>query len=331
MRLVAEGEDLSGLTDDQVNALVIPQDLSPRFHDHAAKQAMAHGDLRRAKDTLRFLRNQTSERNDKTGKTDSIEEESCMVCLSAFEEGNRAVLRCGHSFHQTPCIDKLVQSGTRDVRCPCRCRTRTRIDEVMIASNQRRDDGSRIKRKVDGSWGTKVSRLVADLMDLRDTGEKGIVFSQWEDMLDIVEAGLSENGVGHVWARSLGKIGKSIETFRLPDCTVLLLNVRNGAEGLTLVEANHVFMLEPLLSHALDVQAINRIHRIGQTNKTYVHRYIMQNSVEVKIDALRIEHQEDIIEDALVEAKTSELRAGGIDGGFQSEAELMDLLKIGDD
>mmetsp|Transcript_12249 Transcript_12249/g.24806 ORF Transcript_12249/g.24806 Transcript_12249/m.24806 type:complete len:92 (-) Transcript_12249:47-322(-) len=90
-------------------------------------------------------------------------------------------------------------------------------------------------------------------------------------------------------------------------------------------------MLEPLLSHALDVQAINRIHRIGQTSKTYVHRYIMQDSVEVKIDALRMEHQEDIIEDALVEAKTSELRAGGIDGGFHSEAELMDLLKMGVD
>eukprot|EP00977_Amphora_coffeiformis_P008131 scaffold1819_cov160-Amphora_coffeaeformis.AAC.1 len=331
MRLTAEGEDLSDLTDDQLNAVVIPQDLSPRFHDHAAKQAMAHGDLRRAKDTMRFLRNQTSERSDKNGTNDPTEEESCMVCLCAFEEGNRAVLRCGHSFHQTPCIDKLLQSGTREVRCPCRCRTRTRIDEVMIASNHRRDDGSRSKREVDGSWGTKVSRLIADLMDLRDTGEKGIVFSQWEDMLDIVETGLSKNGVRHVRARSLAKIGKSIDTFRLPDCTVLLLNVRNGAEGLTLVEANHVFMLEPLLSHALDVQAINRIHRIGQTSKTYVHRYIMQDSVEVKIDALRMEHQEDIIEDALVEAKTSELRAGGIDGGFHSEAELMDLLKMGVD
>ena len=200
----------------------------------------------------------------------------------------------------------------------------------MIASNARRDDGSRSKRDVNGSWGTKVTRLVADLMDVRDTGEKGIVFSQWEDMLDIVEEALSMNGIKHVRAQSMRKIGEATKVFRMPDCTVLLLNVRNGAEGLTLLEATHVFMVEPLLNHGLDIQAISRIHRIGQTNKTYVHRYIMEGSVEEKIDALRMEHQEDILEDALLEAKTSELRAGGIDGGFHSEAEVMDLLKIDD-
>ena len=198
----------------------------------------------------------------------------------------------------------------------------------MIASSQRRDDGSRIRREIKGSWGTKVSRLVDDLLDLRDTGEKGLVFSQWEDMLDIVEEALAMNGVKYVRAKSLSKIGNSIDTFRLPEYSVMLLNVRNGAEGLTLLEATHVFMVEPLLNHGLDMQAINRIHRIGQTNKTYVHRYIMQGSVEMKIEARRLEHQEDSLEDALMEAKSTELRAGGIDGGFQSEAELMDILKI---
>ena len=327
MRLAAPGEDLSALTDDQLNAVVIPSDLNARYHDHAARQAMALGDLRRAKDTLRFLRNQTVERRNQ-GDSQEKDDENCMVCLAPFQEGNRAVLRCGHSFHQSPCIEKLIPSGSSEVKCPCRCRTRTKVGEVMIASSQRRDDGSRIRREIKGSWGTKVSRLVDDLLDLRDTGEKGLVFSQWEDMLDIVEEALAMNGVKYVRAKSLSKIGNSIDTFRLPEYSVMLLNVRNGAEGLTLLEATHVFMVEPLLNHGLDMQAINRIHRIGQTNKTYVHRYIMQGSVEMKIEARRLEHQEDSLEDALMEAKSTELRAGGIDGGFQSEAELMDILKI---
>lgn len=332
MRLVGESEDISQLTDEQLNAVVIPCDLSPRYHEHAAKQAMAHGDLRRAKDTLRFLRNQTAHEKTNDLKQGEHETEGCMVCLCPFQEGNRAVLRCGHSFHQTPCVEKLVRGsgGGREVQCPCRCRIRTRIDEVMIASNQRKDDGSRSMREIKGSWGTKVSRLVTDILDLKDTGEKGVVFSQWEDMLDIVQEALTVNGVKCVRAQSLSKIGQAIDAFRVPDSVVLLLNVKNGAEGLTLLEATHVFMVEPLLNHGLDIQAINRIHRIGQTSKTFVHRYLMEKSVEVKIDALRIEHQEDILEDALLEAKTSELKAGGIDGGFQNEAELMDLLKIED-
>jgi hypothetical protein len=55
----------------------------------------------------------------------------------------------------------------------------------------------------------------------------------------------------------------------------------------------------------------------------------MHGTVEVKIDALRIEHQGDILEDALLEGKkNTTIRAGGIDGGFRSETELLELLHI---
>lgn len=50
----------------------------------------------------------------------------------------------------------------------------------MIASVKSKKDGSRSRRKVNGSWGTKVERLVGDLLDVTDIGDKSIVFSQWE-------------------------------------------------------------------------------------------------------------------------------------------------------
>jgi len=50
----------------------------------------------------------------------------------------------------------------------------------MIASDKNKKDGSRSRRTVKGSWGTKVERLVGDLLDVIDIGEKSIVFSQWE-------------------------------------------------------------------------------------------------------------------------------------------------------
>lgn len=74
------------------------------------------------------------------------------------------------------------------------------------------------------------------------------------------------------------------------------------------------------------MSAINRIHRIGQTRKTFVWRYLIEDTIEVKIDKLRSEHQEDQLEDSVSMGKKSAIKAGGIDGGFECEQDLMDLL-----
>mmetsp|Transcript_26016 Transcript_26016/g.60387 ORF Transcript_26016/g.60387 Transcript_26016/m.60387 type:complete len:147 (-) Transcript_26016:57-497(-) len=146
-------------------------------------------------------------------------------------------------------------------------------------------------------------------------------------MLEVVEYALRENEFGYVRLRSMQSIGETIKRFRSNDCSALLLNVKNGAEGLTLVEATHVFMVEPLLNCGLDSQAINRIHRIGQTSKTYVHRYLIQDTIEMKIDKIRMERQEDQLEDSILESKRKhDVSAGGIDGGF-SEKEIQDILR----
>ena len=255
MRLVQDGEDISDFTEDQKNSLVVPIDVCTRYHEHAAKQAMALGDLRRQKDTLNFLKNQIqAEAQDEQGK-DHSEEQSCPICLSAFDS-DRAVLACGHSFHFSPCLEKLKKrsAGSNTIICPLRCKVRTKFDDVLIASNKSRDDGTQSRRKVKGNWGTKVTAIVEDLLNVSDKGQKSIVFSMWEDMLDIIEEALKANDLKFVRASSLRHIGDATRHFRSSDCFVLLLNVKNGAEGLTLVEASNVFMIEPLLNCGLDSQ-----------------------------------------------------------------------------
>lgn len=332
IRLPDENEDLTRLTQDELGSIVAPCDINARAMEHSAKQAMALATLRRSKDTLRYLKNQNMERleeQEQQGRSvdEKTERNVCILCLSTFE-GDRAVLACGHSFHDSPCLERLIaKAGNHQtISCPLRCTTRTRRDEVMIASDKPRDDGSRSNRKVIGSWGTKVTRLLSDLMDVSDRAEKSIVFSQWEDMLDVVEEALKANNVAYVRAKTLRKIGRCVNVFRSSQCTVLLLNIKNGAEGLTLVEANHCFMLEPLLNCGLDSQAINRIHRIGQRSKTYVHRYLIQDTIEEKIEKIRVASYEDQLEDALNKSrKKHDVSAGGIDGGFSHE-QLQDIL-----
>lgn len=259
MRLSIEGEDLSKLTEAELNAVIHPVDVASSYLDHGAKQAMALANLRRNSSTLRYLKNQNFERvrrKEKTSaKQEEGEQENCVLCLSSFQD-SRAVLSCGHSFHYTPCLERLMarQGNHSIISCPLRCTIRTKRNSIMMATEKRRDDGSSVNRRVVGSWGTKVARLVADVLDVSDRGEKGIVFSMWEDMLDVVEEALYANKVPYVRATSLSKIGASIKRFRSSECAVLLLNVKNGAEGLTLLEATHIFMVEPLLNCGLDIQ-----------------------------------------------------------------------------
>lgn len=61
----------------------------------------------------------------------------------------------------------------------------------------------------------------------------------------------------------------------LRSAQVLLLLIQHGANGLNLLEAQHVVLVEPLLNPAAEAQAISRVHRIGQENKTFVHRFIV--------------------------------------------------------
>ena len=134
-------------------------------------------------------------------------------------------------------------------------------------------------------------------------------------MLSIVAEALRTNHILFIRPRSGKRFGEDIKRFRSSDCPMLLLNVKNSAEGLTITEANHIFMVEPILNCGLDAQAINRIHRIGQMKKTYIHRYIVKDTIEEKIDAIRCER---LSEDNLQCKKKQLIKGGGIDGQFDA-------------
>ncbi|KAL3808193.1 hypothetical protein ACHAXA_009548 [Cyclostephanos tholiformis] len=297
--------------------------------EHYVKQAAALGVLRRNKSTLRYLKNQRQgATNHQTIDTNSngrsttttaaaTTADTCCICFAVF--GNeRSVLPCGHSFHTT-CLDRLFNKvGSSFIHCPMRCETIVHRAEVYHASNKHSEDQSKMSREIKGDWGTKVNRLIKDVIDAVQVGDKGVIFSRWDEMMNIVAEALGANGISFIRPRSGKQFGEDMKRFQSSDFPVVLMNIKNGAEGLTLTETNHVFMLEPILNSGLDAQAINRIHRIGQLRKTYVHRYIVQNTIEERIDAIRIEREETLVEDGLQDKHKHFIKGGGIDGGFDA-------------
>jgi len=83
------------------------------------------------------------------------------------------------------------------------------------------------------------------------------------------------------------------------------------------------------MNSALDKQACNRIHRIGQTKRTFVWRYFIEDTIEIRLDKMRLKQQDDseVVEDTInAPQKPSLFSAGGIDGGFASQEEMLKIL-----
>lgn len=87
---------------------------------------------------------------------------------------------------------------------------------------------------------------------------------------------------------------KNLASFKTnSQVTALLLPISSGANGLNIVEARHVILVEPILNPAAELQAIGRVHRIGQTRETTVHRFIVQETIEERMHQILRHHHED--------------------------------------
>ena len=90
-----------------------------------------------------------------------------------------------------------------------------------------------------------------------------LVFSQWNELLSIMSQAFADNGIGAT-SFAADKARAPIRFKQDPEMTAFLLNTQKQAAGLTLTAATHVFIVEPLLNPGVELQAVNRVHRIGQ-------------------------------------------------------------------
>eukprot|EP01083_Nonionella_stella_P279486 950723_1 len=167
------------------------------------------------------------------------------------------------------------------------------------------------REPVRGSFGSKIEAVVRLLRRVRSRSEKTVVFSQWAQVLMLTERALTQNEIPCVNASAARvKFQDAIDRFKgvqRPsesagkrrrrrvsepvresggEVDVLLLTIRSGSQGLNLIEANHVVIVEPLLNAGLYAQAIGRVDRIGQTRPTFVYRFEVRGTVEARVSAL---------------------------------------------
>jgi len=144
---------------------------------------------------------------------------------------------------------------------------------------------------------SKLAVLMDRLSELREEGAKCLVFSQFTEHLDLVEKELSVEGIAFV--RLDGKTrrrAERIKTFQEdPSVTVFLISLKAGGVGLNLTAAEYVFLLDPWWNPAVEAQAIDRAHRIGQTSRVIAYRLIAANTVEEKVAALQ-QQKRDLVD-----------------------------------
>ncbi|OQR97012.1 DNA repair protein RAD5, SWI/SNF-related matrix-associated actin-dependent regulator of chromatin [Achlya hypogyna] len=136
-----------------------------------------------------------------------------------------------------------------------------------------------------GAGSAKLRQLVQDLDALRATEphRKVVVFSQWTHMLELVQTTLSQHGFSHVrFDGSLKQEDRErvLNEFSRGDAQVLVISLKAGGVGLNLTAASVVILLDPWWNPALEDQAVDRVHRLGQESDVIVKKYVVEDTVE---------------------------------------------------
>lgn len=163
----------------------------------------------------------------------------------------------------------------------------------------------------------KIEYLADRLDEIVPLGHQALVFSQFTSFLERIRHMLERRGISVVQldGSTRGR-AEVIEKFRSGEAQVFLISLKAGGSGLTLTEADYVYVMDPWWNPAAEEQAIDRAHRIGQTKKVNVYRMVATDTIEAKVVELQDRKRQLI----------SSVMNGTGTGARLSEADLRGLL-----
>jgi SNF2 family DNA or RNA helicase len=167
-------------------------------------------------------------------------------------------------------------------------------------------------RKVQRS--AKLELLMEMLPEMIEEGRRVLLFSQFTGMLSLIETALKEAGIGYVKLTGQTRDrAKPVDRFQAGKVPLFLISLKAGGTGLNLTAADTVIHYDPWWNPAVERQATDRAHRIGQGNPVFVYKLISEGTVEEKIQVMQAQKQ--ALADSLFE------KAGSTGTGW-SEKEL---------
>ena len=313
IKLRSDGQVLSA---EEERYMVHPLEIPDRIQEFESELIVSQADLNKALGTLKYLkfleRLNLPAQKDGAAKAPSVAADPCPVCHDEIKD-DMAMLPCGHILCVS-CNLKILDRENRKrcgkaavIKCPT-CRSETPASETAVvttrdgstgdghASEEDFDHDPELWRgeealPVRGGYGTKLEAVMRRVMTIRVRlpGDKIIVFSTWQDALDIVAHALGQNDVPCLYPKTRKAFDQCIAQFRMNDAStpktahVLLLLIKQGGNGLNLQEAQHVVFLEPVMDPGDEAQAIGRVNRMGQRRQTFVHRFTIRDSVEENV------------------------------------------------
>ncbi|KAH0657173.1 hypothetical protein KY285_032055 [Solanum tuberosum] len=222
-------------------------------------------------------------------------EQSCVLCQDAVEDP--VVTCCRHMFCRA-CMIYLAED-VWETPCPS-CTKPLTFD---FSGNKDKGDSSS-KPTVKGfrsssilnkiqldkfKTSTKIEALKEEISDMfeRDGSAKGIVFSQFTSFLDLIQYSLNLCGINCVQlVGSMSIAARDAALKRITEdsnCKILLMSLKAGGVALNLTVASHVFLMDPWWNPAVEQQAQDRVHRIGQYKPVKIVRFVMENTIEERI------------------------------------------------
>ena len=154
----------------------------------------------------------------------------------------------------------------------------------------------------------KISALLSMLDEVEDEGHKVLIFSQFTSLLAIVRREMDQ--LKKVYEYLDGQTrdrAARVDRFQTdPKCRFFLISLKAGGLGLNLTAADYVFILDPWWNPAVETQAIDRAHRIGQDKKVFAYRFVSKDSIEERIADLQESKRK--LADAIVAADESLIR-----------------------
>eukprot|EP01064_Diplonema_japonicum_P014608 TRINITY_DN2228_c2_g1_i2.p1 TRINITY_DN2228_c2_g1~~TRINITY_DN2228_c2_g1_i2.p1 ORF type:complete len:1350 (+),score=403.07 TRINITY_DN2228_c2_g1_i2:35-4084(+) len=257
----------------------------------------------------------------------------CSICGEEITDNSTAVkVPCRHVFHSACCELYLEMSVGEEVACPgfC-CDKKFKKSSIAGADEEKEPKGKKkakennekesMMEKVDEAEFTSSTKLedLVKYMKAVPKDDKCIIFSQYNGMLDLVKWRLQREGI--VTAQLTGSMAAEKRSVLLKEfrenskVRALLLSLRAGGEGLNLQIANHVFTLDPWWNPAVELQAIQRAHRIGQTKPVTAVRFVTQNTIEEKM--YQLQEKKQLVFDGTIDGSNAALsRLSGEDINF---------------